>query len=100
AERAFIRFAVNGITTSGFTAEQSLSITSVRDGRAGSTRVAEFDDNSLRDAVRETERLAAIAPANAEHVPPLDPQKYPATEHYDSGTASARNDVMIPHIRA
>ena len=62
SERAFIRFALNDVTTSGFTVEQSMSISSVRDGQSGSTRVDEFDDDALREAVKRTEQLAMIAP--------------------------------------
>jgi predicted Zn-dependent protease len=100
SERAFIRFALNDVTTSGFTVEQSMSISSVRDGQSGSTRVDEFDDDSLREAVKRTERLAMIAPPNPERVPPLEKQKYPELENYAASTASARNQAMIPHIRA
>ena len=100
SEHAFIRFALNEGTSSGFTVEQSMSISSVRDGQSGSTRVDEFDDDSLREAVKRTERLAAIAPPNPERVPPLERQKYPELENYAGTTASARNQAMIPHIRA
>ena len=100
SESAFIRFALNGITTSGFTVEQSMSISSVRDGKRGSTVVDEFDDKSLREAVQRTEQLALIAPPNPEGVPTLAPQKYPAIDNYPDSTAQARNQVMIPHIRA
>jgi len=100
SEQAFIRFALNDVTTSGFTVEQSMSISSVRDGQSGSTRLDEFDDDSLREAVKRAERLAMIAPPNPERVPPLDKQTYPSHENYASSTASARNPAMIPHIRA
>jgi|SRR5579862_50459 len=100
SEHAFIRFALNDVTTSGFTVQQSMSISSVRDGKSGSTRVDEFDDDSLREAVKRTERLAEIAPPNPERVPPIEKQKYPETENYAASTASARNQAMIPHIRA
>ncbi len=100
SENAFIRFALNDVTTSGFTVEQAMSISSIRDGRTGSTRVDEFDDDALREAVRRTERLAGISPPNPERVPPLDPQKYPEIENYADATAGARNQAMIPHIRA
>jgi predicted Zn-dependent protease len=100
SERAFIRFALNDVTTSGFTVEQSMSISSIRDGQTGSTRVDEFDGDSLREAVRRTERLALISPPNPERAPPLDPQKYPEIENYSDSTAAARNKAMIPHIHA
>jgi len=100
SENAFIRFALNDVTTSGFTVEQSMSISSIRDGQTGSTRVDEFDDDALREAVKRTERLALISPPNPERVPPLDPQKYSEIENYADSTAAARNQAMIPHIRA
>ncbi len=100
SERAFIRFALNDVTTSGFTVEQSMSISSVRDGKTGSTRIDEFDDDSLREAVKRTEQLAMIAPPNPERMPPLEKQKYPEAENFASSTAGARNQVMIPHIHA
>jgi predicted Zn-dependent protease len=100
SENAFIRFAVNGVTTSGYTMEQSMSIKSVRDGRAGSTTLNEFDEDSLRNAVKRTEQIAMISPTNPEREEPLAPQKYPTVENYVDATARARNDVMIPHIRA
>lgn len=100
SESAFIRFALNGVTTSGFTVERSMSISSTRDGKTGSTQVDEFDDKSLREAVQRTEELASIAPPNPEHVPSLPPQKYSAAENFAASTAAARNKEMIPHIRA
>ena len=100
SESAFIRFALNGVTTSGFVVERSLSISSTRDGKTGSTQVDEFDDKSLREAVRRTEELALIAPPNPEHVAPLAPQKYRTEENFAAGTSTARNKEMIPHVRA
>ena len=100
SESAFIRFALNGVTTSGFVVERSLSISSTRDGKTGSTQMDEFDDKSLREAVRRTEELALIAPPNPEHVAPLAPQKYRTEENFAAGTSTARNKEMIPHVRA
>ncbi|HUQ94091.1 MAG TPA: metallopeptidase TldD-related protein [Bryobacteraceae bacterium] len=100
SERAFIRFARNGITTSGYTIGQTLTITSVKEGRTGSTTVDEFDDRSLKEAVRRTEQLALISPPDPERSESLAPQKYAAIENFADSTATARNDVMIPHLRA
>ena len=41
SEHAFIRFALNDVTTSGFTVEQSMSISSVRDGQSAFTLTAQ-----------------------------------------------------------
>ncbi len=100
SERASIRFALNGITTSGFTVSQSMSITSVKDGQSGSTSLDEFDDASLKAAVKQTETLARISPPNPEREEALEAQKYPDIENYAVSTASARNQVMIPHVRS
>ena len=100
SERASIRFALNGITTSGFTIEQSIAITSVKDGQTGSAAITEFDDAALREAVKRSEQLARISPPNPERAAPLAPQTYPGEENYAESTAKARNDVMIPHLRA
>src|SRR5437016_3663862 len=81
-ERAHIRFARNGVTTSGFTLEQSMTITSTRDGKSGRTTVDEFEDEKLREAVRRTEELAAIPPPNPERIPPLSRQEYSVVENY------------------
>ncbi len=100
SEQASMRFALNGVTTSGYTIDQSLAITSVKDGQAGSTSVTEFDDASLRDAIKRSEQLARISPPNPERVAPLGPQEYPPGENFAESTAKARNEVMIPHVRA
>lgn len=100
SESASIRFALNGITTSGYAIEQSMSISSTKDGQSGSTSIDQFDDASIQEAVKRTEQLALISPPNPERVPPLSPQKYPAYENYAESTAKARNDVMIPHVRS
>src|SRR5690242_17588788 len=96
SESAFIRFALNGVTTSGFVANQSLGISVTRDKKSGSTSVDTFDDQSIRDAVQRAEQIAMISPGNPEDVPPIPPQKYPALDNYDERTARARNPVMAP----
>jgi predicted Zn-dependent protease len=100
SETAFLRFALNEVTTSGLTSERSISISSTRDDKTGSTQVDEFDDNSLRQSVKLTEELAAISPPNPEHVPPVEPQKYALIENYAETTARARNRELIPHVRS
>jgi predicted Zn-dependent protease len=100
-ESAFIRFANNGITTSGYVLEQSVSISSTtEDGRRGSSGANELTDESLKESVEEAERLAAISRPDPEIVPALGQQKYPELHNYDAFTGSARGDVMIPHVKA
>jgi predicted Zn-dependent protease len=95
-----IRFANNGITTSGFTVERTLVISSTRDQKTGATRTDSIDDDALRAAVKRSEELAGFAPANPEHMPPLGPQPYPALANFAQETARARAPEIIPHIRA
>lgn len=99
-ENAFIRFALNGVTTSGFVADQSLSLSVAKDNRSGSTAVDDFDEKAIRDAVQRAEQIASISPANPESVPPLAAQKYAAKDNFIESTARARNPVMAPHVRA
>ncbi len=95
-----LRFANNGITTSGLTTERSIFVTSTRDARSGSARVDQIDDAALAAAVKRSEDLAELAPPNAEHMPPLGPQQYPAVDHWDEETASARPPLLVPQVRA
>jgi len=100
-ESAFIRFANNGITTSGYVLEQRVSITSTtEDGRRGSSSANELTDAELKESVEEAEQLAAISRPDPERVPALGPQKYPELHNYDSFTGAARGDAMIPHVKA
>ena len=99
-ENASIRFALNGITTSGYTIERSLFITSSKEGRVGTTVIDEFDDATIQAAVKRTETLALLTPANPEHEPALEPQKYPTVENFAVSTSNARNAQMIPQVRA
>ena len=99
-EDAFIRFALNGVTTSGFVAKQSMSISVTKDKQTGSTSVDEFDEKAIREAVRAAEQLSNLSPANPEAVPPLGPQKYPTADNWADSTARARNPVLVPHVKA
>ena len=100
-ESVFIRFANNGITTSGYVITQDVLISSTtQDRRSGSATVNEFSDEALKSGVAEAERLAAITSPNPESVPALSQQQYPELPNYDAFTGSARGDVMIPHVKA
>lgn len=100
-EDAFIRFANNGITTSGYRITEQVSISSVtEDKREGNAVVTELTDEALRRGVELAEQLARISPPNPEDMPALGPQKYLVLNNFDSFTGSARGDVMIPHVKA
>ena len=100
-EDAFIRFANNGITTSGYRITQQISISSVtEDKRGGSAVVTEWNDDALKRGVQQAEDLARISKPNPEDMPALGPQKYLTLTNYDNYTAAARGDAMIPHVKA
>ena len=100
SENAFIRFALNGVTTSGFVANQGMGISVTKDKKSGSTSVDDFDEKAIREAVQRAEQIASISPANPEDVPPLPKQKYADVDNFVDTTARARNPVMAPHVRA
>ncbi len=100
-EDAFIRYANNGITTSGYRITQQISIGSVtEDKRQGNAVVTEWSDEALERGVKQAEELARISKPNPEDMPALGPQKYLTLTNYDNYTAAARGDAMIPHVKA
>jgi predicted Zn-dependent protease len=100
-EDDFIRFANNGITTSGYRVTQQISITSTTsDKRRGNAAVSELTPEALKNGVKQAEDLAAISRPNPEDMPALAAQKYPSLNNFDAYTASSRGDIMVPHIQA
>src|ERR1700733_9389248 len=100
-EDDFIRFANNGITTSGYRVTQQISITSTTaDKRSGNAAVSELTADALRKGVKQAEDLAKIARPNPEDMPALPAQNYPRLNNFDDYTGSARGDVMVPHVKA
>ena len=98
-EQAYTRFANNGITTASLNLRQSVSIAVTRDGKTGSYAANDFDDGSLKEAVKKAEELAALAPPNSERLPALGPQHYPTINDLDPATAKAKAPEMIPHVK-
>jgi predicted Zn-dependent protease len=99
SEQAYTRFANNGITTASFNLRHNLSIVVTREGRTGAMAVNDFDDASLKNAVKQAEELASITPANPERLPAVGPQEFPSTNDLDEKTAAARAPEMIPHVK-
>ncbi|HTQ57360.1 MAG TPA: TldD/PmbA family protein [Bryobacteraceae bacterium] len=101
SENVFIRFANNGITTSGYSLDQSVGIESTtEDHRSGSANVSEWSDEALRNGVALAERLARVSQPDPEYMPPLGPQKYPELANFDKATDEARGDALIGHVKA
>ncbi len=100
-EDDFIRFARNGITTSGYRITQQISITSTTaDKRSGNSAVSELTPEAIRAGVKQAEDLALISRPNPENMPALPAQKYPRLSNFDVDTAAARGDVLIPQVQA
>lgn len=100
-EDDFIRFANNGITTSGYRVTQQISISSTTaDKRSGNASVSELTPEALRNGVKQAEDLAKISRPDPEDVPALPQQNYPHLSNFDSYTASARGDVLVPQVKA
>ena len=101
SENVFIRFANNGITTSGYTLTHSISISATtEDKRSGNATVTELSDDALRRGVEQAEQLARISRPNPEDMPSLGAQKYPELSNFDEPTGTSRGDAMIGHVRA
>src|SRR5580692_2374045 len=100
-EDDFIRFANNGITTSGYRVTRQVSITSTTaDKRSGNAAVSELTPEALKNGVKQAEDLASISKPSPEDMPALPAQKYPHLSNFDPSTAAARGDVLIPHVQA
>ena len=101
SETVFIRFANNGITTSGYSLDQTVSIESTtEDKRSGSANVSEWSDDALKNGVELAERLARISQPDPEYMPALGPQQYPELPNFDSATGNSRGDALIGHVKA
>lgn len=83
-----IRYALNQVTTSGAETNLSLGITAWFGKRSGTTTINEFDDASLKKAVRRAEELAKLSPEDPEYVPLLGPQEYLKPKAYFASTAN------------
>jgi predicted Zn-dependent protease len=90
-----IRFAQNMVTTSGEKENVTLTITTFFGKRSGSVTINELADAALKNAVRQAEEVARLAPENGEHVPALGPQQYTKTGNFSEKTAA-----ITPALRA
>ncbi|MEP6539817.1 MAG: TldD/PmbA family protein [Bryobacteraceae bacterium] len=100
SEEAFIRFANNGVTTSGFTNTRRFVISSTREQKTGTALTNDLDDASLKSAVARSEELSAVSPPNQEYVEPIGPQKYAEASNWDDETSRARSPILVPQVKA
>lgn len=86
--RGNTRFAVNQVSTGGDNYNTSVTILSRIGKRSGSVTTNKLDDQSLREAVALSERLAKLSPEDPEAMPELEPQQYVEPQGWSDATAS------------
>ncbi|MDB6031823.1 MAG: gyrase modulator family protein [Verrucomicrobiales bacterium] len=98
-EQGNIRFALNNVTTSGYNDDLTISIESSFGKRSGSVTTNEWNGDGLEAAVRKSEQIARLAPANPEFMPPLGPQQYMEGNGYSKETAEGRPEKLASLCR-
>src|SRR5690606_7760729 len=81
------RFAGGEITTAGGSNDTSVTIISTIGRRQASVSTNLLDDEGLRRAVEQSERLARLSPEDPELMPELGPQEYADVDAYSAATA-------------
>ena len=81
------RFAVNQVSTSGDAYDANITVTSAFGKKVASATTNRFDDESLRNVVQTSERLARLVPEDPEYMGELSPQQYATVEPYFEATA-------------
>jgi len=81
------RFAANQLSTSGFVENAQLVVQSNFGPKHAVTTTNDFSDASIEHAVRESERLARLAPDDPEAMPQLPPQQYAPVNAFFESTA-------------
>jgi predicted Zn-dependent protease len=89
------RFAQNQVSTSGDTRNGSVTVTSAWGRKVASATTNRFDDESLRQVVETSERLARLVPEDPEYLGELGPQQYPQSAGFFESTAN-----LTPEERA
>ena len=89
------RFAVNQVSTAGDAYDANISVTSAFGKKTASATTNRFDDDSLRQVVQTSERLARLVPEDPEYLGELPPQQYLPVEPFFDSTAN-----LTPEQRA
>lgn len=89
------RFAVNQVSTAGDIRNASLVVTSAFGKRTASATTNRFDDESIRQVVETSERLARLVPEDPEYLGELGMQEYQDVNPYFESTA-----LLNPEVRA
>ncbi len=95
-----IRFARNAVSTSGFTSNRGIFVTSSFGRKSGSASGNAFDDATVERVVRASEELARLAPDDPESMPPLGPQDIAPGAAWAETTATLTGDRRAAAARA
>ena len=90
------RFAVNELTTSGDTEDQSITLQVQLGLRLAGSSVNQIDDAAIDDLVQRTATMARLAPENPELMPVLGAQRYAAIP----GAVDGATSKLSPEARA
>jgi predicted Zn-dependent protease len=93
-EEQSLRFARASATTNAANAELSVRISSHVEGCVGSVAISSVDDDAIDAALRRSEEIARLLPADPDYVAPLGPQDYAASNRYDEETGRLGLDAM------
>lgn len=90
-----LRYALNSISTNGYSDNLTLDITSDFGKRSGSSSTNKFEEKDLKEALEVSEKIAILSPERTEYVPLLQPQVYQKPINY-----SADTEKLSPETRA
>jgi len=94
------RFAQNQMSTSGDIQNSTLTVSSAFGKQVASATTNRFDDESLREVVRTSERLARLVPEDPEYMGELGSQSYPESRSYFESTANLEPEARARAITA
>jgi len=83
-----VRFAANQMSTAGSIVDATVVVQSSYGPKHAVVTTNDLSDESLQRCVRESERLAKLAPDDPEAMPELDAQKYVAVNAWFDATAN------------
>ncbi|MBK9756148.1 MAG: TldD/PmbA family protein [Nannocystis sp.] len=95
---ANLRFAGNAPTTSGQAERVEVSVTATREKASATVSGSAQDAAGVAALVARAEALAAIAPQDPEHMPPLGPQRYLKVAGEDPGTVKLGPDARTDAV--
>jgi predicted Zn-dependent protease len=98
-EDRHIRFAQNMATTNGAPSSIEVTVESHFGKRSGSSTGTDLTDDALAALVADSENTARLAPENPEFMPPLGPQKYPASTEFSPATQAATSAMLAAAIQ-